>query len=221
MPNIALQRKNMVESQVRPSDVTDRRITNAMQTVARERFVPAGLATLAYMDEALAVAPGRSLMAPRTFARLLQLSNVQPSDKVLIVGALAGYSAAVIAGLAGRVVALESDTAECADCKALLAEIGVSNVTCVSGPLTDGFSANAPYDVIFVEGAVANLPKALSDQLAPGGRMVAIEAAAGIGRAIVVSKIGNGASATLSRRVAFEAAASLLPGFERPKSFKF
>ena len=87
MTDTALQRKNMVESQVRPSDVTDRRITAAMQDLAREDFVPPALKPLAYMDEPIAVAPGRSLMAPRTFARLLQLADVDASDKVLIVGA--------------------------------------------------------------------------------------------------------------------------------------
>ena len=87
MADIALQRKNMVESQVRPSDVTDRRITGAMQAVAREAFVPPAFANIAYMDDPLAVAPGRSLLAPRTFARLLQLADMQSDDKVLIVGA--------------------------------------------------------------------------------------------------------------------------------------
>lgn len=221
MVDIALQRKNMVESQVRPSDVTDRRITGAMQDVPRERFVPAALASLAYMDEALTVSPGRSLMAPRTFARLLQLGDVRDGDKVLIVGALQGYSAAVIARLAREVVALDCDGAAGTASKALLAERGVSNVTIVTGPLERGWTAGAPYDLIFVEGAVPEIPKALSDQLAEHGRMVAIEAAAGMGRAVVVSKVGGKDASMLSRRVAFEAAASGLPGFELPKVFKF
>ena len=112
MADITLQRKNMVESQVRPSDVTDRRITSAMQDIARETFVPPGLADVAYMDDPLTVAPGRTLLAPRTFARLLQLADVQDVDKVLIVGALHGYSAAIISRLAGKVVALEADAAD-------------------------------------------------------------------------------------------------------------
>lgn len=221
MANTALQRKNMVESQVRPSDVTDRRITGAMQDVPRERFVPAAMATLAYMDEAVAVAPGRSLMAPRTFARLLQLGDVQSTDKLLIVGALAGYSAAVIAGLAREVVALENDGSGAAVAKAILAERGAVNVTLVTGPLVAGWAAAAPYDVIFVEGAVGHIPKALSDQLAPAGRLVAIEAAAGMGHAVILSKVGAKGAESVSRRVAFDAAASVLPGFELPKVFTF
>lgn len=221
MVDIALQRKNMVESQVRPSDVTDRRITSAMQVVPRERFVPAALAGLAYMDGALAVAPGRSLMAPRTFARLLQLADVRETNKVLIVGALNGYSAAVISGLAHQVVALDCDVSVSAAAKTLLSERGASNVTIVTGPLESGWAASAPYDVIFVEGAVAQAPKALSDQLADGGRLVAIEAAAGVGRAVILTKVGTKDAATLSRRVAFEAAGVVLPGFETPKVFTF
>jgi protein-L-isoaspartate(D-aspartate) O-methyltransferase len=221
MTNIALQRKNMVESQVRPSDVTDRRITSAMTDVPRERFVPAALSSLAYMDESIAVAPGRSLMDPRTFARLLQLCDVQSGDKVLIVGSLTGYSAAVIARLADVVVALESDAAACETAKTQLAESGATNVTFVNGALAAGVPSSAPFDVIFVEGAFAVLPQALLDQLSPAGRLVGIEASAGIGRAVVVTKVGKAGAETQARRVAFEAAAGVLPGFEPAKSFKF
>lgn len=221
MANTALQRKNMVESQVRPSDVTDRRITGAMQDVPRERFVPETVATLAYMDEAVTVAPGRSLMAPRTFARLLQLGDVQNTDKVLIVGALSGYSAVVIAGLAGAVVALENDGSGNTVATAVLAERGSKNVTLVTGPLVAGWAASAPYDLIFIEGAVAHVPAALIDQLTPKGRVVAIEAAAGMGHAVVLTKTGAKGAETLSRRVAFDASAGALPGFDTPKVFTF
>lgn len=221
----ALQRKNMVESQVRPSDVTDRRITTAMQAVPRERFVPPALATLAYMDDPLTVAPGRSLMAPRTFARLLQAASVDAGDKVLIIGALSGYSAAVIAGMAGQVVALECDAAATAAAKAALAERTVNNVSCVTGPLEAGWAADAPYDVIVIEGAVERVPDALITQLAPKGRLAAIEysggTSGGVGRAVVLQNTGTQDQVAVSRRVAFEAAATCLPGFARAKAFAF
>lgn len=221
MTDAALQRKNMVESQVRPSDVTDRRITAAMQNIARENFVPSNLATLAYMDDPLTVAPGRSLMAPRTFARLLQLANVEAGDKVLIVGALQGYSAAVIARLTSSVVALESDAAIVATAKASLTAAGVANVNFVAGPVADGWAAAAPYDVIIIEGGFEVLPPKLLSQLAAYGRLVGIDLSAGIGRAVVIEKLGSQSDETASRRVAFEAAATCLPGFARSKVFSF
>ena len=222
MADIALQRKNMVESQVRPSDVTDRRITGAMQAVAREAFVPPAFANIAYMDDPLAVAPGRSLLAPRTFARLLQLADMQSGDKVLIVGALQGYSAAVVADIAKSVVALESDKGQSSSAQAALTSAGViSSVKVVNGPLAEGWSADAPYDVIIIEGGMETLPDALTAQLASGGRMVGIETGPGIGRAVLFQKVGDKGQETLARRVAFDAAATCLPGFARPKAFTF
>ena len=217
MTDTLLQRKNMVESQVRPSDVTDRRIMTAMLEIPRERFVPAGIASLDYMDEALSVAPGRSLMAPRDFARLVQLAGINTSDKVLIVGALSGYSSAVVSRLAQTVVAIESDVSAVAAAKAALIDAKISNVTVETGQLSAGWSAAAPYDVIFVEGAVESVPGSLLDQLADAGRLVAVELDGGVGRAVVRQKTGN----ITSRRVAFEASAALLPGFERPRAFSF
>lgn len=221
MTDTALQRKNMVESQVRPSDVTDRRITAAMQDIARENFVPSGLAGLAYMDDPLTVAPGRSLMAPRTFARLLQLANVDAGEKVLIVGALAGYSAAIVARLSAKVVALEADAAIAATAKATLDAADVANVTIATGPFTDGWAAAAPYDVIIIEGGFEALSPRLLSQLAPGGRLVGVDLSGGVGRAVHIEMVGSKDHETTSRRVAFEASATCLPGFARTKAFTF
>jgi len=217
----ALQRKNMVESQIRPSDVTDRRITSAMQDLPRERFMPANVADLAYMDDAVTVAPGRGLMAPRVFARLLQLAGIESRHKVLIVGALHGYSAAVISHLANEVVALESDASAVAAATPALQERGIANVTVVSGQLVDGWPAGAPFDVIFVEGAVEQMPAQLIDQLAPSGRLVTVELSGAVGRGVIVQKSGTDGRVSVSRRVAFEASAPRLPGFERAKVFSF
>ena len=218
MADIALQRKNMVESQVRPSDVTDRRIMAAMTDLARERFVPDVLQALAYMEEDLPLAASRSMLAPRTLARLIQLCEVESRDKVLIAGALTGYSAALLAHLAGPIVALECDAGLAKTAEATLRQLAVATVKIATGPLAQGYAADAPYDVILIEGAIELLPDSLTDQLAPGGRLVAVEIANGVGRAIVVRR---GTSGGLARRVAFEASAGLLAGFERPKSFVF
>lgn len=221
MTDRALQRKNMVESQVRPSDVTDRRITSAMHALAREDFVPEALRAVAYMDDPLTVAPGRSLLAPRTCARLLQLANIDPDDKILIVGALLGYTAAVAAGLASKVVALEQDAALADKAKSALSNAGISNVTVVSGALTDGWSSEAPYDAIVIEGAFEQLPPQLLSQLRAGAPLVGIDNASAVGRAVCIQLLGGKDQQSASRRVAFEASAPCLPGFARPKTFAF
>jgi protein-L-isoaspartate(D-aspartate) O-methyltransferase len=221
MADSALQRKNMVESQVRPSDVTDRRITSAMQDLAREAFVPPALADLAYMDDPLTVAPGRSLMAPRTLARLLQLAGIEPTDKVLIVGALYGYSTAIVARSASHVVALESEKPLASAARAALDAAGITNATVVTGDLAAGWPEAAPYQLIIVDGAFERLPDGLVDQLAAGGTLVGIENSGGVGRAVAMQKVGAKGQQTVSRRVAFEAAAQCLPGFAQPKAFTF
>lgn len=216
MADSALQRKNMVESQIRPSDITDRRITSAMSEIAREPFLPQGLdKTLAYMDGAIPLGQDRAMLAPRTLARLLQLAAIEAQDKVMIVGAGSGYSAAIAARMAKSVVAVESGAALLEIARSTLA--GVANVTIAAGDLAAGHGAGAPYDVILIEGAVADVPETLIGQLGQGGRLVAIEAGAGIGRAIVLTK----SAAAVSKRVAFDAAGPMLPGFARAKGFVF
>lgn len=221
MSDAALKRKNMVESQVRTSDVTDRRITAAMQAIAREDFVPDDLKDLAYIDDPLTVAPGRSLMAPRTFARLLQLATVQDGDKVLIVGGLAGYSTAVMARLAGEVVMLESDAALAGKAKAAVEALGIKSATVVSGPLAAGWAPAAPFDVIFMEGGSEVFPDALLRQLKDSGRLVCVDLAGGVGRAVLLQRIEGQGEQSFSRRTAFEANASCLPGFARAPAFVF
>ncbi len=218
MADSALQRKNMVESQVRPSDVTDRRIMAAMQDIPRERFVPEGQRSLAYMDEAIPFGGGRGLLAPRIFARLVQLGNIGANDRVLDVGCLTGYSAAVLGHLAGHITALESDAGLALTARIELAAKTAANVDVVTGALAAGHAAGAPYDVIIVEGATERMPEALTDQLAPGGRLVAIEASGRrLGQAVIITKSASG----LTKRVAFEASGFLLPGFEKPAAFTF
>ncbi len=218
MANSAAQRKNMVESQVRPSDVTDRRIMAAMQNLARETFVPEALQPLAYMDEALYVAPGRAMIAPRNLARLIQLAQIEQTDVVLNVGALNGYSAALLSTLAKSVVALESDPGCTAQLSKCIADNGLTNVTVAKGDLAGGYPAGAPYDVVWIEGAVEQIPDALAAQLSAQGRIVGVAFSDGVARSAIWRRDGSGG---LNRRCMFEADAPLLPGFTTLKGFVF
>jgi protein-L-isoaspartate(D-aspartate) O-methyltransferase len=219
MADTALQRKNMVESQVRPSDITDRRIMRAMLELPREAFVPKGLEALAYADGDVIVwrAPLRAILAARTFAKLVQLAAPEATDSVLDVGSAGGYSAAVLARLAGRVVALEVDKALSEAARAALKAQGIGNVTAITGELVAGHEAGGPYDVIIVEGAVPVIPGALLNQLKDGGRLVALVGSSGLARATLVCRRG---SAT-SEATTFTGAAPVLPGFEPVQGFTF
>ena len=214
MSDTALQRKNMVESQVRPSDVTDRRITAAMMAIPREKFVPPQLASLAYSDETLTVAANQAMLAPRLLAKLVQLAEVEASDKALVVGGFCGYAAAIVAQLAANVVALLPDGETASAAAAVLSAIGVENIETAAGALTAGWSAKAPYDVILVEGGVETVPDALQNQLANSGRLVTIGVDCCIGRAFLLHKSDR----LIARRDAFQASAPLLPGFEAVRS---
>jgi protein-L-isoaspartate(D-aspartate) O-methyltransferase len=217
------QRVNMVESQVRPSDVTDRRIIKAMLEVPREAFLPRELQTLAYMDDAVPVRRGaggaeaRYLLSPRIFAKLVQLADIAPEATVLDVGCATGYSTAVLAKLASRVVAVESDAALATSAVATLRELGVTNATVVQGPLGAGAPSHGPYAAIFLNGAVPAVPQSLLDQLAGGGRLVAVIAEGALGRAQVWQRAGSAFDA----RAAFDADAQPLPGFAREAGFVF
>jgi protein-L-isoaspartate(D-aspartate) O-methyltransferase len=212
MTEFATARENMVESQVRPNGITDRRITLAMGRLAREEFVPETCRAVAYMDEdvPLGVA-GRSLVEPMAFARLVQLAEVKPEDKVLCVGAATGYGSAVLAELGGQVVALEQDEhlldASRNNLKAL------ANVKVVAGALAEGCAAEQPFDVILIEGRVAEVPEGLLKQLAPGGRLVAIVGETDMARAFVYASTPKG----LAVRGAFDASVAALPGFEKKR----
>ena len=213
MADAALQRKNMVESQVRPSDVTDRRITAAMTTIPREAFLPERLAKFAYSDETLTIGPGRVMLPPATLAKLVQLAEIDVGDKALVVGGCCGYAAAVVAQLAGKVVALLPEDTAAGALSDICVSLGITNVSPVSGPLSEGWQATAPYNVVIIEGGVESVPNRIAAQLAEGGRLVAIEVERGLGHAFVLRKTAD----LLARSEAFQAAAHLLPGFKAPK----
>jgi protein-L-isoaspartate(D-aspartate) O-methyltransferase len=219
MVDAATQRLNMVESQVLTSDVTDRRILRAMRELPRERFVPAPMTALAYMDEAVPVTPAgaerRWLLAPRVLAKLLQLADIGDDNHVLDVGGATGYSAAVLAGMGKSVVALESGLKLAELARANLAALALGNASVAVGELTAGWVDSAPYDAVVLQGAVANAPEVLFDQLKDGGRLVAILLEGGLGKATIWRRLGRSVDAW----GAFDAAAPVLPGFERAPVF--
>lgn len=218
----AVLRRNMVESQVRPGDVTDRRIIRAMGDLPRERFVAEPSRAFAYMDAPIALggSPGgapRAMLDPRTFAKIAQAAEIEPTAAVLDIGAATGYSSAVLARLGRHVVALESD-AELADAaRETLSGIGAERIEVVTGDLAAGWSEGGPYDAIVLEGAIEILPPELLDQLKDGGRLVAILSRNGTGRATVWRRDGS----VFGSQDAFDANAEILPGFERAPAFVF
>ena len=213
----ATARLKMVDGQVRPADVTSPELITALLDLPRERFVPAGLEAQAYVDGEIEIAPGRALPRPLVLARLIQSARVTRGDHVLDVGCGLGYSSAVLARLAGSVVALEADAALARQAKAALAANGAGNVDVVCGPLTEGWPAAAPYDLILLNGTTEIAPETLGRQFKPDGRLVCM-----FGRGPVTNgTIFRLAEGRLVGRSIFDAGAPLLPGFTAPPAFVF
>jgi protein-L-isoaspartate(D-aspartate) O-methyltransferase len=192
MSDFSTARQKMVDGQVRPSDVTDLRIIDAMLAVPREEFVPASQRAMAYLDLDLEVAPNRFLIKPVVLARMLQASDVKATDKVLVVGCPTGYAAAVIAQFAGQ-------------------------VTSAAGMAADGDAANGPYDLIVLAGATEIVPTGLYTQLAPGGQLVGVFALTKPARAVIVTHSHE----DFGSRPLFDATAPVLPGMEKLPAFVF
>lgn len=208
-------RQAMVASQLRTTQVNDPRIVAAMAEVPRERFVPAHAAALAYVDRAVDLGQGRALNTPLATARLLVQARLQPGDRVLLIGAAAGYTAAVLASLVAEVVAVESLPALAAHARDALA--GTPNVTLVEGPLEHGHPAGAPYDVLIVDGAIEELPSTLASQVVDGGRIVSGIVDRGVFR--LAAGTHRGVATALTPFADIDSVR--LPGFARPRSFTF
>src|SRR5579859_7036685 len=221
MSGFSTARQKMVDGQVRTSDVTDIRIIDAMLAVPREAFVPQRQRALAYLDLDLDVSEGapakRFLIKPAVMAKMLQAADIKDTDDVLVVGCASGYLAALVAKLARRVVATECDSALAAKATAALAESGLGNVVVKAAALPEGDSANAPYDVILLNGATEIAPERLCRQLKEGGRLVGVFATTQPARAMIVTR----SDGDVGNRVLFDAAIPVLPGFGRPPAFIF
>lgn len=215
MTDYAARRTMMVDTQVRPADVTRFPIIHAMQSVPREAFVPRALREAAYMGENLDLGGGRVILEPRTLAKMLESLNIRDDELVLDVGSALGYSAAVMAIMAQAVVALEEDEAMSAEAQGLLPEHGADNVIVHTGPLREGAPAHGPYDVIAVQGGVQQLPETLLDQLKDGGRIACLFMEGALGAV----RIGYKLNGQVTWRFAFNAGAPVLPGFEKQTAF--
>ncbi|MEM8688146.1 MAG: protein-L-isoaspartate O-methyltransferase [Pseudomonadota bacterium] len=207
----------MVESQLRPNNVTEPRLIDTMGRIPREKFVPASRRAIAYCDESVELMPPdadgngpRYLMEPMTFGRLVQLSGVRRTDLVLDVGCATGYSAAVLGHLADAVVAVEEIAPMAEEASNLLTELGVDNAAVLTGRLNEGHAKQGPYDVIILQGSVQQVPERLFDQLKDGGRLAVVVEEDGVGQARLYQKSGD----TVSERPGFGANAKPLPGFE-------
>jgi protein-L-isoaspartate(D-aspartate) O-methyltransferase len=220
MIDYAAARRMMVDGQVRTNDVTDLRLQAAMLDVPREMFVPPARRSIAYLDVDVpfdGTAVPRALLKPMLFAKLAHAAEIAATDKVLDVGCATGYGAAVLARLGERVVALEQDAGLGTLARRALADCGVDNAIVATGELTAGWPAEAPYDVILIEGAIEVAPEALLRQLSDGGRLIAVVGSRPMGKATRYrSDAGH-----ITVQPLFDAAAPLLPGFAKATEFVF
>ena len=217
MLDFADARRRMVDNQLRTFDVSDRAVLAAMDAVPREAFLPEALRSLAYLDrhQRPAGPDGAVVLSPMIFARLVQAAGVRPTEVVLDVGCAGGFSSAVLSRLGAYVVAVESDAALAASAREALAGADAGNVNVVTGDLAAGCAAEAPYDVIVVNGGFEVAPAGLLAQLRDGGRLVGIDVAGRSGKAVVYVRSGD----VISRREVFEASAPVLAAFRRAPEF--
>lgn len=223
MTDFTHARTNMVDTQVRPEGVTDHAIIGAMGDIPRETFLTARLRPFAYSDDDLLVkeadgdTPARYLVRPSPLARLAQAADIRQSDFALLVGCATGYMAAILARLAGSVVAVEADAGLADASSQTLVDLGIDNVAIVTGPLEVGLPSEAPFDVILLGGAVEEVPTALFDQLRERGRLVAVVGYGRAAQAMVYTRTDD----DIGGRAVFDVHIPPLPGFRKPKAFVF
>lgn len=219
MQNFDIARDNMIFSQLRPNGISSPALIEAIKAVPRERFVPRHLQRIAYVDEDIDLGGGHYLSEPTVLARLLQALEIEAGDVVLDIGCGTGYSTALLSHLAGTVVAIEADAEAATEAERLLGELGICNIAVVQQPsLAAGYAAQAPYHKILIDGGVGEVPQDILNQLADGGKLVAVLSKKGhMGSAVLYSRSGD----HFSMRVLFDAATPILAGFEPRKSFEF
>ena len=216
MTDFSARRTMMVDTQVRPSDVTKFPIIEAMLSVPREDFVPASQREAAYMGENIELSDNRVILEPRTLAKMLDVLDIGQDELVLDIGAGYGYSSAVIAHMAQAVVALEEDNAMVEDAKEALVAANADNVVIEHGSLVAGAAEHGPYDVIIIQGGVSHLPQAIISQLKEGGRIACLFMEDALGEV----RIGYKMDEHISWRRSFNAGAPVLDGFERHIGFQ-
>ncbi|NRB36685.1 MAG: protein-L-isoaspartate O-methyltransferase [Rhodobacteraceae bacterium] len=215
MTDFAERRRVMVDTQIRPSDVTKFPVIDAMLSVPRENFVPDVMRAVAYAEEMIELEPGRVIVEPRTLGKMLDMLDIQPTESMLLVGGGLGYSAAVAAHLAQLVVAVEDNETRAQDTLTALSDAGADNAIVHDAALTEGAAEHGPYDLILIEGGVEEVPAALLDQLKDGGRIASIFMAGALGEV----RLGHKADGRITWRFAFNATAPVLPGFFKAKTF--
>ena len=216
----AENRFNMVECQLKPGGIRDYRLTKHMNSIPREAFISGTARDLAYADLQLQCAAGetsRTMLTPTALALLIELADVQPEDVVLDIAGGTGYSAAVLAGLASTVIALEDNEAFNEKAGAIWQELGIDNAVAVCGPLPEGQAKQGPFNVIFVNGCLAETPNALLEQLTDNGRLVCVQKVDGTEKAHIYRRIGD----RLSTQIAFDNAAPGLAVFDPVPTFEF
>ena len=216
MADTAVQRITMVDTQVRPSDVTKFPVINAMLSVPREAFVPDSARATAYCDGPIALGNGRTMLEPRTLAKMLDALDIQPNELALDLGCGLGYSSAVVAQLAEAVIAGEEDGEMAAEAEARLVMAGVDNVAVFTARIAEGEPKHGLYDVALLQGGIETLPNAIVSQIKDGGRMAAIFMQGALGICRIGRKYGN----SIDWRDAFDATAPVLPGFARARKFQ-
>jgi protein-L-isoaspartate(D-aspartate) O-methyltransferase len=216
MADFSARRVMMVDTQVRPSDVTKFPIIAAMLRTPREVYVPGALREAAYVGENVALGAGRVVLEARTLAKLLDALDIQPTELALDIGCGLGYSTAIIAQLADAVMAVEEDEAHASEAQRTLSAEGVDNAAVIHGALGDGLAKHGPYDVIVIQGGVEAVPDTITDQLKDGGRIGCLFMAGALGEA----RIGHKAGGRITWRSVFNASAPILPGFSVNKGFR-
>ena len=215
MTDYKTRRKIMVDTQIRPSDVTKFPIIDAFLSVPREKFVPDGKREAAYIGENFEIGQSRILLEPRTLAKLLDALDIHKDELVLDIGSGLGYSSAIISLIAEVVIAVEDDSSLVSEAEEILSEIGVDNVVVQTGKLEYGAPEHGPYDVIILQGGVGDIPGSILNQLKNGGRIGAIFIEEGLGTAKIGVKLNN----KITWRYSFNAAAPILMGFSKQKDF--
>ncbi len=210
-------RRNMVDSQIRPNDVTDPRIVSAFMAVPREVFVPRSRESIAYSELEIETSPGRALWTPRDFAKMVEALDPREDEVALVIGAGAGYECAVLNNLCATVIGLEEDTDLVASTSRRLTAYGFDRVACVEGKLAEGLPGEGPFDVILVNGMVETVPPAWALQLSPHGRLGVVASEGRVGRARIYTRVGD----AVSYRTSFDASPPKLAQFDAVRGFRF